>query len=76
MKLRVLGGTHLGIRGGYGTRIFDVDHPDEIEKIIREEEGLQDATKSSYESTTGFLINTLIDEKGLTLFEWYVIEEL
>jgi hypothetical protein len=76
MKVRVLGGSHLGIAGGYGTRIFDIDHPDEIEKIIREEEGLQEATKSSYENKSGLLINTLVDEKGLTLFEWYISEEL
>ena len=76
MKVRVLGGTHLGIAGGYGSRVFDVESLDEIEQTIREEENLQAAEKSSYEASNGLEIHTLVDENGLTLFEWYIKELL
>jgi len=74
LKIKVEGGTHLGMVGGYGVRTFNVKDESEIEQIIREEEDLQDAIKSSYKTPNGDLIHTLVDENELTLFEWNIIK--
>jgi len=72
MKIKVYGGTHIGIAGCYGVRNFNVKNIKEIEQIIRKENNLENATKSSYEASDGTKIHCLTDEKGLTLFEYYI----
>ncbi|MFW9871548.1 MAG: hypothetical protein ACFFG0_00400 [Candidatus Thorarchaeota archaeon] len=73
MKVKVEGGTHLGIVGCYGVRTFNVKSVDEIEKIIRKEEELEDSEKSSYKTKNGTKIHTLVNKNNLVLFEWRII---
>lgn len=72
MKVTVVGGTHIGIKGLYGERVFNVDCVADVETIIREENNLQDAILSSY-IKNNILFHTLENEGGLTLFEWRIL---
>ena len=77
MKFKVHGGTHLGIVGCYGERIFDVEMIEEIEEIIRKEEGLQKALYTTYISNNFEVVHCLVDPKnGATLFEYTIISRM
>lgn len=73
-KVLVVGGTHLGIRGLYREKIFEIGSQDELEGIIREEFNLEGALKGSYITSSDRVVHTLVNEKGETLFEYYVKE--
>jgi hypothetical protein len=74
VKMTIHGGTHLGIVGLYGEKVFELDSPHDLEQAIREDRNLPLANKSCYTSSDGHPIHTLTDEEGKTIFEYRIVE--
>lgn len=78
MLLKVTGGTHLGIRGCYGEKYFQVVKAEDLAENIRQQllpfkPKLKDA-KLEQSDLHGRTVYRLDDKDGNTLFEYYYEE--
>ena len=74
VKITIHGGTHLGIVGCYGEKVFELDSVHGLEQAIREDRNLPLATKSLYIAKNGHPVHTLTDKEGKTIFEYRLVE--
>jgi hypothetical protein len=73
MKIRVTGGTHIGIASCYGEKDFEVDMEIQLSEVIRKNQGIPPEAKLESYIHNGKRIWCFIDPKDgkSVLFEFY-----